>query len=191
MNIIDIDNNSLSVLNILRQALPGLERFIQETLVYESLSDAARLEWALLIQHVTKIQHNKISLTDCFPPPNNSPDQTTQGDSSHLEDVAVSSHSIITRNNINTISTQENNTISPLLNFSYPSCAQFTSSNAVTTTSLSRSIVPNTSISTPVTSSNNFAIFSMPSNDHDTLLANGSIPNTFTSYLSKTEGDTN
>ena len=54
------------LLEILRIALPGAEHFIQETLAFESLSDSARIEWAVLIQHITKLQHNKISLEECI-----------------------------------------------------------------------------------------------------------------------------
>ncbi|KAI6658478.1 Zinc finger protein 84 [Oopsacas minuta] len=54
------------ILSILRSVLPGVEHFIQETLAYESLSDSARIEWAVLIQHLTKLQHNKISLEECI-----------------------------------------------------------------------------------------------------------------------------
>lgn len=54
------------LLEILRTALPGVEHFIQETLAYESLSDSARIEWAVLIQHITKLQHNKTTLEECL-----------------------------------------------------------------------------------------------------------------------------
>ena len=54
------------LLEILRTALPGVEHFIQETLAFESLSDSARIEWAVLIQHITKLQHNKTSLEECI-----------------------------------------------------------------------------------------------------------------------------
>ena len=61
-----MDTHQVQVLNILRSALPGVEHFVQETLAFESLSDSARIEWAVLIQHLTKLQHNKLTLQECI-----------------------------------------------------------------------------------------------------------------------------
>ena len=61
-----METEQTEILSILRTALPGLEHFVQETLAFESLSDSARIEWALLIQHITRLQHNKLTLQECI-----------------------------------------------------------------------------------------------------------------------------
>ena len=61
-----MDTSQIQILDIIRTALPGIEHFVQETLAFESVSDSARIEWAVLIQNLTKLQHNKLTLQECI-----------------------------------------------------------------------------------------------------------------------------